>query len=896
MTRTASAFALALASLAACSGEASGPKPPPNAPPSPAATGSPAPSTPAPPALRLPPTATPTRAAVTLTIKPTASDLEGEIDLDLVVNEPTDLLWLNASQLEVREARLEAGGATIAARAVPGGDDFVGFAFAQKAPKGPARLHVAYRGKISDKDDRGVFRETERGKAYVFSQFENIEARSAFPCFDEPGFKIPWRVTLRVPEADTALSNTPVEKEERGEGGLKTLRFAETKPLPAYLVAFAVGPFELVDAGKTKGGTPVRVATPAGQRAEAAYAAKTTAPLLELLEGYFGIPYPYEKLDVVPVPRLASFGAMENVGLVTIAMDISLARPDDESLRFQQLYTDVMAHELAHQWFGDLVTTAWWDDIWLNEAFATWMGNKTVQRYRPAWKFDVTRAEAASWSMGQDSLVTARKVRQEIASKDDIQNAFDGITYQKGATVIGMFEQFVGAEPFRKGVQTYFARHAMKNATSNDFLADVSEGAGKDVRAAFSTFLDQPGVPLVTASLACEGGAAKLALAQERYLPIGSEGDPRASRWQVPVCARWGKGKDTGEACTLLSGERGELALPAKGCPDWVMPKSKALGYYRVAYAPKDLDALLKRGAGLGLAERVTVIEDARALVAADKLPIADLWGRLPELAKAAEPELLRAALVGPLRARAPKGLEANDARFFDRAFGARAKAYGWRSKPGESPEQRLVRPLLLEAVAVRGENAALAAEAQRLALKWLAGERAVEPDMVEAVLATAAAHGDRKLFEKMRDEAKKTSDARRRADVLNALADFRDPAVARDVYALTLSDDFDIRESMRVLRNPPVQAEDAQWSFVKENFDRLFERLPAETRTALAWTGGRFCDEEHRADYEAFFKTRAAKITGGPRQAAQVLEGIKLCVARRKAHEPGLTELLKKY
>ena len=849
-----------------------------------------------PPRLRLPTTVTPRRAEITLELIPQRDTFEGEIDLDLTFDEPTDLLWLDATEIEVREAHLTASGATIAARVVPGGEDFLGFAFAERAQPGPATLHVAYRARISAKNDRGVFRETERGKDYLFSQFENIEARRAFPCFDEPGFKIPWKVTLRVPETETVFSNTPIEKEERPERGSKIVHFAETKPLPAYLVAFAVGPFEVVEGTKTKRGTPIRVATPAGQQAEAAYAAKTTAALIDDLEEYFAVPYPYEKMDVVPIPRLASFGAMENAGLITIAMSLALARPEEETLRFQRNYTDVMAHELAHQWFGDLVTLSWWDDVWLNEAFATWMGNKTVQRYRPGWKFDVERTEAASWSMGQDSLVTARKIRQGVESNDDIQNAFDGITYEKGATVIGMFEQFAGGEAFRKGVQGYVVRHAGKTATSADFLADLSAGSGKDVRSAFSTFLDQPGVPLVTAAFSCEGGLAKLALAQERYLPIGSSGDPHASSWQIPVCARWGKGHETGETCTMLATPRGELPLPTKGCPDWVMPKARALGYYRVAYGPKELAALLERTKELSLAERISVVNDASALVGAGKLPVAELFARLPRLASALEPELLRAAVIVPLGIRPPKELRANDARFIDRTFVARARAYGWRSRPAESPAERLVRPLLLLAAANRGENATLIAEAQRLTQKWLDDPHAIEPDMVDAVLSTAAAHGDLPLFTRLRDEAKKTTDARRRSDILGALSSFRDPAAARAAYALMLSDDFDIRESIAVLDYASVDNEDVQWSFVKENYDRLVQRVPAEAQTSLVRVGDRFCDEEHRADYEAFFKERAARITGGARRAAQALETIQLCIARRKALDPSLSAFLKSY
>jgi alanyl aminopeptidase len=846
--------------------------------------------------MRLPPVAAPVRAAVTLTLVPSDDVFEGEIDLDVTLREPTALLWLNGTELEVRAARVEAGGATIGARAVPGGDDFVGFAFDRTAPAGPARLHVSYRGKVLAKDDRGVFREAEQGRPYLFSQFENIEARRAFPCFDEPGYKIPWRLTLRVREADAALSNTPVEREERAGGGFKALHFAETKPLPSYLVAFAVGPFELVEAGRTGRGVPVRVAAPAGKRAQAAFAAKSTAGLVDVLEEYFGVPYPYEKLDVVPVPRLVSFGAMENPGLVTIAESLSLAAAGEETLEFQRRYVDVMAHELGHQWFGDLVTMAWWDDVWLNEAFATWVGNKAVQRHRPGWKFDLERARSASQAMQQDALVTARKVRQEIATKDDIQNAFDGITYEKGATVIGMFEQFLGEAAFRKGVQTYFARRAHKNATSADFLADLSEGAGRDVRAAFSTFLDRPGVPLVTARLSCEGGGAKLSLAQERYLPVGSAGEARASTWQIPVCARWGKGAEGGEACGLLGAATGELALPSKGCPDWVMPKARALGYYRVAYGPKDLDALLKRDKALGLVERVNVVDDARAMVAADKLPVGELLARLPDLARAREPELLRAALAVPASLRAPPELRANEARFLDRTFGARARGYGWRPKAGESPEERLVRPALLLTAANAGENAALVAEAKALASKWLDDARAVEPEAVDAVLAAAAAHGDRALFERMRAEAKKTTDDRRRGRILEAMAEFRDPAVAREVYALALADDFDIRESIWVLRSSNAYNEGAQWAFVRENFDALYARLPGEARTTLAEVGGDFCEEGRRAEYAEFFRDRAAKITGGPRRVAQVLEASALCIARRKAQEASLNAFLKKY
>ena len=294
-------------------------------------------------------------------------------------------------------------------------------------------------------------------------------------------------------KGDTALSNTPVVKSEDGPDGFTTVHFAPTRPLPSYLVAFAVGPFGIVDAGKAgRKGTPVRIITPRAKEPWARFAAESTGPVLALLEEYFGGGYPYEKLDVIAVPLMS--GAMENPGLITFRQSMILAKPGMESTGFRRTYAGVAAHELAHQWFGDLVTTTWWDDLWLNEAFATWMTPKIIDQYRPDWDAPSSRALSASGAMRTDSLVSARQIRQPITSKDDIKNAFDGITYQKGAAVITMFERFVGAEIFRKGIQRYMREHADGTATARDFLGAISAEAGRDIAPAFSTFLDQPGV------------------------------------------------------------------------------------------------------------------------------------------------------------------------------------------------------------------------------------------------------------------------------------------------------------------------------------------------------------------------------------------------------------------
>ncbi|MFT3765306.1 MAG: M1 family metallopeptidase [Minicystis sp.] len=883
---------------AACAAEPIPPSTP--APPSPT-TAEPAPA-PSPPALRLPKTAAPVRYSATLTIVPTGNAIEGVVDIDLTIAEATSILWLNATEITVSEARLTVGDRSIAARVVPGGEDFVGFAFGEAVPAGAARLHVAYRGQVSDKDDRGVFKEVEDGAPYVYSQFENTEARRAFPCFDEPSFKVPWQLTLRVPEGEVALSNTPAVSETK-EGGMKVVRFAETKPLPSYLVAFAVGPFDLVDAGKAgKNGTQIRIGVPRGRGPRAGYAVKTSGTLLARLEDYFGSPYPYEKLDLVAVPHLISFGAMENAGLITCAERILIARPEEETTAFQQRFAAVTGHEMAHQWFGDLVTMAWWDDVWLNEAFATWMEDKLVGPWKPEWQWELIRSKGTSGAMYGDALVSARRIRQAIASNDDIQNAFDEITYNKGAAVIGMFEAFAGPEKFRRGVQRYMSEHRYQNATSADFLAAVSAETSADLGPAFTTFLDQPGVPVVRGELSCtpgKKGEAKIKLSQRRHLPAGSPGSPDQS-WQIPVCFRWGAGKSEGRACTMLK-ER-EATVPIAGassCPDWVMLNAGDAGYYHGGYGAAGLAALFKHGwARLTPAERSSVMRDMAALLASGELPAADVLARVPDLAKDPAPEVLEGALgiVGALRdSMVPPALRPGFARFVQKTFGERARKLGWLPQAGESDRLRLLRPGLMLGVAGRGEDPALVAEAQKLALRWLDDDKAVPHDMVGAVLGVAAAHGDQKLFDRFRAEMKKTKDESRRHALVRALAGFRDPALARAALGLFLGDELDPRLGVELLWQDDRVA-DAIFEAVKQSYDAVFTRMPGQLRGDLPYIAEPFCDEARLADVKAFFEPRAPKLTGGPRNLAKVLERIALCSAQRRAHEASLTAFLKKY
>src|SRR6266851_6170077 len=511
-----------------------------------------------PPQFRLPTFAAPVRYSVNLTVIPDKDTFTGTVDIELNYKEASSILWLNAEKITVKSGTLTSGGRTLTAKVISEPKDLVGFSFDSAVSPGPAKFHAEYEGQISRKDIQGIFQVKDGDHWYIYSQFENISARQAFPCFDEPSFKVPWQLTLNVPKDDGAFSNTPLLSETSRDDGLKTVRFAETKPLPSYLVAIAVGPMDIVPAGHAGANkTEIRIIVPRGRGREAQYVAGATPDIVNLLEKYFGIPYPYEKLDEVAIP-LAGY-AMEHPGLVTYGSGFFLSKPEEVTLEWKLGPTSVIAHELAHQWFGDLVTTAWWDDIWLNEGFASWMANKIVNQYRPEWKMNIDELNSYQGAMSTDELVSSRKVRQEILSDDDIENAFDNITYNKGSGLLNMFESYLGPEKFQHGIQQYLRKYSWRNATSAEFLQELS-GNDPVLVKAFSSFLDQAGVPLVTVKLQCADGTAKLRLSQERFLPLGSQGTSN-QLWDIPVCVKYPTAGGEARDCTLTTSKTQMLTL-----------------------------------------------------------------------------------------------------------------------------------------------------------------------------------------------------------------------------------------------------------------------------------------------------------------------------------------------
>jgi aminopeptidase N len=869
-------------------------------PPAPA----PPPSDPAPPALRLPDDVVPTAYRVRFDLDPDKDAFSGHVDIDVRVARATDHVWLDATGLALTAPAYTAAGAAHPMVALPRRtEDVVGFRFAGALGPGPATLHLDFAGKAGG-DFSGLFREQDGGRWYLYSQFESSFARRAVPSFDEPRWKTPWQVTVVAPAAQQVFSNTPVHRSANNADGTRTVEFEPTPPLPSYLVAVAVGPFEVVDGGTSgKGRVPTRIVVPAGHAAEAAYAARTTGAIVGALEDYFDMPLPLAKLDLVAVPSF--FGAMENPGLITFSAEILLAGKGHDTEAFHHQFVWIAGHELAHQWFGDLVTLAWWDDLWLNESFATWMADKVGAALDPHWDAAVRVVDETNKAMLADTSPSARPLHREIRAAADIEGSFDAISYEKGGAVLSMFERWVGPDTFRDGVRAYLRAHAHGTATDGDFLAAIAAVATPEVTGAFAGFLDQPGVPLVHVGLRCrDREPPTLVLRQERLVPLTGAARPAAPSaasvlWKVPMCVRWlGRGGGGGETCRLLAGERGELALPTRDCPAAIEANAGAAGYYRVRYEG-DLQArLVKHLRALTPAERLALAADTGALVAAGD---ADL-GATIDLARSLLATRDRHAELAAVDLVAGTGAYVDDAhrgawrRWVIRELGARARAIGLA--PAREPRAIDVRlrERLLRVVGVAAGDPRLEASARRLADAWLAGKRAIDPDDLGLVLSIAAGGGDARLFDRMLDAARREKDGDDRAALLTGLAGFRDPALIDRALRLYLDGPFPLNETGRLMQTlfARPETQDAAWAFLETNYDAVVAKLPRFVRRYVAYTAAGFCDAAHRKEADGFLRPRVTALRGGERALGQALAAVDRCIALRARNAAAVARYFK--
>ena len=866
---------------------------------------------------RLPEGVTPLHYTIYLEVVPSRDRFTGRVDIRTRLDEARRVIWMHGQDMNVSEAEV-----------LPEGAEPVRGTFEQVDDSGVAALRLDERvgpGEVTisltydapfDRQLKGLYRVDAGGEAYAFTQFEATSARLAFPSFDEPRFKTPFDMTLSVQPDHEAIGNTTVAS-TREVAGMKEVRFTETEPLPTYLVAMAVGPLDVVEHAAIPANDvrdrplPFRGVAARGQGPRLAYALEHTAALLEYLEGYFGIAYPYDKLDIIAVPDFAS-GAMENAGAITFRETLLLLDDEEAPEAQRRAFAYVMAHELAHQWFGNLVTMPWWDDIWLHEAFATWMGNKTVRQVHPEYHADVGMVGSVQGAMGADSLVSARQIRQPIESNHDIRNAFDAITYRKGGGVLEMFERWLGEETFREGIREYMSRHRFATATADDLLDALSQMAGRDVGTPFRTFLMQPGVPLLTVERQCasadaeEGAEAgnRLSIRQSRYFPVGSGGDADAS-WQIPVCVRHGDRRAANDTCELITDAEASIDL-GESCPEWVMPNADAAGYYRYAMPADDVARLMRTGwRHLTEREKLSVANNLAAGFSADAIEAATVFATFDQIA-ADDSRAVATEPMGLIRftrdhlateERVPT-LE----RWASGLYASRARRLGWSARRSDDGETALLRAELLGFLAETARDARTRREAAERGRRYIGfgGDGAlhtdaVEPSLVGLALSMAVQEGDAAFFDALLSKVLESDDALFRRHGIHALGSARQPALAERARALSLDARLRVNEvtdPLGVQLSMPETRADA-WAFMQAHFDEIFARV-ATTRAGYApWYVSGFCSEAQAAEVESFFAERIEALPGGPRNLAGALEAIRLCAARAEAQRESANAFL---
>lgn len=855
---------------------------------------------------RLPRSVLPQSVTLELKIDPAQPRFSGNVRLQVHVTEPTRTIWLHGRDLNIQSARVSSSDGTkqaLVARQVHV-SGVLKLDAERPIAAGTASIEIAYDAAFGKLD--GAYRVKPDGSDYVVTQMEAISARSAFPGFDEPSFKHPWDIRIVAPAGQQAFANTRELRSEPAGAGWTRHVFATTENLPSYLIAFAVGPWDVVEgpelAANAVRATPVKLRGIAarGQGGRLRYALAHTGEIVAALEDYFAIPYPFDKLDLVAAPDFAA-GAMENPGLI-VYRDNLLYADENSDVRSRQGYWRVHAHELAHQWFGNLVTMPWWDDIWLNEGFADWMESKITGRLQPGFHAERSKQEGALYAMGADGMASTRRVREPISDFTEIQAAFDGITYQKGGAVLGMFERFVGEEKFRQAIRDYLRRHARGNASSADLIAAIAgaSDAPEQVQAAFNSFIDQPGVPIVQVRAQCDAGARpRLLVEQQRYLPVGSAGDA-SGEWLIPMCLRYGDAAGLQQQCQLVGGRQAEIELRGDACPDFVMPNADGAGYYRFAMAAADQGNLEQHFEQLSEREQRAFADSLEAAFDAGAIDVPAFLSASSRLALAP----VRQTAMAPVGTIAwmIEHLAADEAgkqvlrQHLVRLYGPRLAALGHAPKAGESDEDRLLRNALLNLLAVTARQPALRAEfaAKGRAVLGLGGDGGLHLDAVPAdqrglALEMAMQEGDAAVFAALAAQLGRTQDPQLRGQLLNAMAAAKDPALIARMHALALAPGKLRRNELRYAAGAGDDDSEAgrqarrQW--LDGNFEAVQAQLaPGGASLVYGYTAG-MCSEADAATVEPKFAERLRDLEGGPRTLRQAVEAIRLCAALRSRH-----------
>ncbi|HEX8813858.1 MAG TPA: M1 family metallopeptidase [Terracidiphilus sp.] len=835
-------------------------------------------------AQRLPNNVIPSHYSLTFAPDLKTATFTGHAVIDVDLKEASKTITLNSAEIDFKSVTVRAGGKPQTATVSTDNEkEQTTFTFPETIPAGPAVLDIQYTGILNDKL-RGFYLSKTEKRNFAVTQFESTDARRAFPSFDEPAFKATFDITLVIDKADTAISNSAIESDTPGPTPDKhTLKFFRTVKMSSYLVAFLVGEFEC-SAGESDGVT-IRVCATPGKVELTRYGLSVAKYVLHYYNNYFGIPFPLKKLDLIGIPDFEA-GAMENFGAITYRETDLLLDEKNASIGARKNVAEVIAHEMAHQWFGDLVTMHWWDNIWLNEGFATWMETKPIKSMHPEWDIDQEEAASLNGVLNLDAQPTTRAIRATANTREEIEQMFDGISYQKGGAVIHMVENYLGEETFRKGVHNYLAAHMYSNATAEDFWNAQTKTSGKPVDKIMESLVVQPGVPILLFGDQANHGVS---ITQQRFFLSPSIKPDSAQKWTLPVCFK----SSEGGTCKVLTPDATHLDLPAH---PFVFADSNGTGYYRAAYTPAQYNAIVANvESGLKPTERITFIGGQWAQVRANKSTVGDYLNLVSAVKSDQNAQVISTALGGVLtiytRVASTDAERDGLAAWIRSSFGP---TYAQLPAPSlsDTPATIELRSTLFSILGEARDPAVLK-QAREIAEKFLADPSSVDPTLGQTALSIATRNGDAALYDKLMQVYETSNNPEFRNGALQLSATFEDPTLARRTldYALTPK----VRSQDAAIQFAIVMQSDKTrplaWQYIKDHWDAIHSLLTPELGNILVSSTASFCAAAERDDVQQWFSTH--KVASADQAVRHAIERINGCIELRSLQEDNLRQWL---
>ena len=814
-----------------------------------------------------------------------AATFSGNEVIDISIKEPTDAITLNAIELkfqsveiDVRDNGMQSGSVSLDTE-----KQQATLTFPKSIPAGDATLRIHFTG-ILNNELRGFYLSKTARRSYAVTQFESTDARRGFPCFDEPAFKATYDISLTIDAGDTAISNSAIASDTPGPGpGKHTLVFGTTPKMSTYLVAFLVGDFQCKSGEQD--GVKLRVCATPDKVRLTPFALDVAKFALHYYDHYFGIHYPLKKLDFIGIPDFEA-GAMENFGAITFRETDLLLDPKTSSYRNQSNVALAIVHEMAHQWFGDLVTMQWWDNVWLNEGFATWMENKCVAAMHPKWNIPQYVAADQQHTLDIDAQPTTRAIRARADTPEEIDQLFDPIAYNKAGAVLLMVENYLGEETFRKGVHAYLSAHEYGNATAEDFWNAQTEVSHKPVDKILESLVAEPGAPILEFG---PPAAGQVPVVQSRFfLSPGITPDPR-QKWTLPVCF---KASEKNQDCQVLTPSSPSLSVPAAKV---LFANAGGKGYYRSAYAPAQYAALVAQvETRLTPEERVCLTGDEWAQTLADKATVGDYLALVAALNSDPNRAVLANAVdkVSVIADDAASTQEERDAlaAWVRRTFAPVYARLG-NASASDTPVRRDLRVYLFSVLAGYGKDPGLRAQALQIADQYLSDPASVDPTLGQIALGIAARNGDSALFDRLQKIYETSNDPELRDIALRELVMFTNPDLLERALEYSVSNKVRNQDSAYqfnlALRVP--ENRDQAWKFIKTHWGQVQAEFTTEMGSYLVNGTGNFCTVDAREDIKNFFATHPVPASGSALRHA--LEHIDGCIELRRLQEPNLKQ-----